>query len=607
MHLTEHPHAGAVLRSLLAVAVVLVVAALGAFDTLDLKAIDVLFRTRGVEEPQAPIVVVAIGEDSFDALEMTWPWPRATHAELIDKIAAQRPAAIGLDIAFPEASPYGAADDQALVDALRRAGNVVLAAPMTRVDYVNYVKEDLNPPFGELASAASGFGLVNLMVDSDAFVRNAVASYARHGSNIKTFALALYKLAANAGVPAAAVPERHFLINFRGGLGTYHTIPYSRVIRGEVAGDVFSGKIVLVGATSPVLHDLFATPFAPLGDMPGVEIQANTVETMLRGIAIERASWPLKALLVMLAALLATGISRRYRPLPALGIVVALGGVFLAGVYACFVGPGVLLDVVPVPVTLLLTSGSSLLETLLREQHQRATLMRLFSQHVSPEVANEIWRQRDAFLAGGRLRSQKLDATVLFTDLKGFTAVSERMDTSALMEWINDYMGVMAKLVMDHGGVVDDYYGDAIKANFGVPFPRASLAERAQDARQAVSCALAMGRELERLIGVWDSQGLPTVAMRVGICSGEVVAGCVGAAARLKFTTIGDTVNTAARLESYDKSLAEPEVHGNPCRILVSEATHDLVQDAFSCVPIGTLELKGKETAVAVYRVMAGT
>ena len=125
------------------------------------------------------------------------------------------------------------------------------------------------------------------------------------------------------------------------------------------------------------------------------------------------------------------------------------------------------------------------------------------------------------------------------------------------MDWMNEYIETMAQLVMKHGGVVDDYYGDAIKANFGVPLPRLSETEIKQDAINAVSCALAMEAEMRRLHAVWKQQGMPTARMRIGIFTGPAVAGSLGSAQRLKYTTVGDTVNIAARLESYDKDSAD--------------------------------------------------
>ena len=134
--------------------------------------------------------------------------------------------------------------------------------------------------------------------------------------------------------------------------------------------------------------------------------------------------------------------------------------------------------------------------------------------------------------------------------------MSEKMDPQDLMAWLNTYMETMCGVIMAHGGIVDDYFGDAIKADFGVPLPRQNKEQIRMDARSAVDSAILMEQEVRRLNSDWQKKGLPTMGMRVGIFTGLVVAGLLGSTARIKYTTIGDTVNIASRLESYDKNIA---------------------------------------------------
>jgi adenylate cyclase len=231
-----------------------------------------------------------------------------------------------------------------------------------------------------------------------------------------------------------------------------------------------------------------------------------------------------------------------------------------------------------------------------REDHQ--TVMHLLGQHVSPKIAQAIWRDRNQLLKDGELLGQKITATVLFTDLKGFTTITERTDPETLMVWLNDYMNVMSQSVLNHDGVVDKFIGDAVMAVFGIPIPSTTPEDIAKDAIAAVSCALDMGAKLRSLNQQWQQQGLPTVAMRVGIATGTVVSGSVGSSQRLNYTTIGDSVNIAARLESYDKSL-----DGGICRILISEETYLHIQNNFPTQFIGSVQLKGREQSVKIYQV----
>jgi adenylate cyclase len=215
-----------------------------------------------------------------------------------------------------------------------------------------------------------------------------------------------------------------------------------------------------------------------------------------------------------------------------------------------------------------------------------------------------MWANRDSFLDGGRPIAQKLTVTVLFTDLKGFSTISETMEAARLYGWLNGYLGAMAQVIQDHGGVLKQFTGDGILALFGVPIPHTTPAEQARDAIAAVQCALAMGRRLVSLSHEWLAAGLPAVSMRAGIYTGEVAAGSIGSDDRFEYAVVGDVVNTAARLESYDKSLANPDTLPGRCRILIGAPTQALLGNAFATREIGLLEVKGKVNKVAVHLVL---
>ena len=266
---------GGVLGGLLAVALILV----GTLEFLELKALDSLFQLRGVRQPRASIVIVAIDEDTFKALNLQWPFPRALHGRLIDKLRAAAPAAIGVDVLFPEPSLHGPADDEAFGSAVARAGNVVLAAAIAEFEGAPVLK--VLRPVPTIARRAAATGVTGPLTDSDGFVRRAVV----HRSLLEqTFTAHLHRLAAAAGVPAKPLPEAsEVLINFRGGPGTFPRTPYHQVLQDAVPAEAIRGKIVLVGATSPALLDMVSTPFSAQSGMPGVEVQANILETLLTG------------------------------------------------------------------------------------------------------------------------------------------------------------------------------------------------------------------------------------------------------------------------------------------------------------------------------------
>jgi adenylate cyclase len=230
--------------------------------------------------------------------------------------------------------------------------------------------------------------------------------------------------------------------------------------------------------------------------------------------------------------------------------------------------------------------------------------MQLFSRHVSPEVAEEIWEQREQFFESGRLRPQQLIATVVFTDLVGSTTVAEKLTPAALMDWLNMYMNAMAQQVIIHGGIIDKYMGDAIMALFGVPLARSTEAEIGRDAVRAVECAVAMERTLKELNRAWQEQQAPMIGMRLGIYTGPLVAGSLGGTQRLEYTVIGDTVVTASRLESVDKHLFVPDHLEHPCRIFIGETTRRYLGDRFQTRRVGEVRLKGQDRVTPIYQVI---
>ena len=193
---------------------------------------------------------------------------------------------------------------------------------------------------------------------------------------------------------------------------------------------------------------------------------------------------------------------------------------------------------------------------------------------------------------------------LVFTDLKGYSSLSEQLGPSGVMDWLNEYMNANTRAVIDNGGVVHKYFGDSVMAVFGVPLIRTTEREIKQDAINAVRCALAMEKALLRLNKQWTEKGMQMGSMRVGIYTGPLMAGSLGSADRMEYAVVGDTVNTASRLESYDKDLADGESGNAYCRILIGETTCKLLDNQFHTKLVGILPLKGKAEKVTVYRVM---
>jgi len=302
----------------------------------------------------------------------------------------------------------------------------------------------------------------------------------------------------------------------------------------------------------------------------------------------------------------AVGGMAGYRLRSPVRLALAAGGGLLAlglGDFLMF-SKGWWIPLVPPAMTWLLSAAAVTAYMSHQETLQRATLMRLFSRHVSKEVAEAMWQQREQFVEGRRPRPQAMIVTALFTDLTGYTTVSERLSPELLLEWLNEYMEAMAGPVSAHQGVIKQYAGDSIVAIFGVPVARHSKSEIAQDALNAVNCALAMESGLRDLNRRWRSEGRPTTGMRIGIFTGPVVAGTLGSAERSEYVVVGDTVNTASRLESLDKELHAPDTDVNPCRILIGETTMRYLGGRIETDWVGDFSLKGKQQKIGVYRVI---
>jgi class 3 adenylate cyclase len=232
-------------------------------------------------------------------------------------------------------------------------------------------------------------------------------------------------------------------------------------------------------------------------------------------------------------------------------------------------------------------------------QQKQQIVMKLLGQNTSPQIAQTLWQGRDRLLKSGKLPGIRLTATMLFADIKDFSNLSEQMTPEALLDWLNELLEVVTQEVIKHQGIVNKFTGDGLMAVFGVPTSRLDMREVEDDATAAVACAMAVSDRLEEMNQKWQRLGLPIIQMRIGIFTGSVVAGSLGGKDRLEYGVIGDSVNTAARLEGCEK-------HRQPtnCRVLIGYDTLVHLKGQFEVESWGMLALKGKQHLVDVYRVV---
>ena len=570
--------------SVLVGALILTLDRAGLLENSSLRAYNLLFSLRGEREPQIPIVIVTIDEDSLDELGKPWPWPRAEQGAMLDILSQGKPLAIGLDFVYSEPSSYGPEDDAAFSAAIRRAGNVVLAAAPAETMTPAGLKRDMNLPLKQFRDGAAGFGSVDYTSDPDANIRRASLATPFGDHHYAGFLSEMYRIGARAGLAAKPLPTVDpFYINFQGPPAiTYQTIPFYQLWRKEISPDIVNGKLVLIGATTPVLHDLFSTPFAPKGTMPGVEVHAHSLETMFRGISIHPVPRTLIVIVVFLLAGAGVWISTAFRPLVALLFVATAWTAFMVLAVGLF-SRQMWVDVVSPSLALGLGYFGSTVEAFVNEQRQSRRLSRFFSPAVLKEV---IRARRDVNLGSSRRL-----VTVLFCDIRGFTPLSERLQPEEVAELLGEYLTDLTAVVFKHGGTVDKYVGDCIMALYNVPI------EHPDHAKQAVRTAIEIQEHTRALSEKWRARVGVDILNGVGISTGEAVVGTLGSRQRLEYTAIGDTVNLAARLETLTKDY--------DCPIIVSESTYLLLNGEFSVRPLGHVTLKGKEKTVNTYAVLS--
>lgn len=614
----------------------------GWLQPLELWAFDLSFRLRPQEPIDPHIVIVGIGDSDIDKVG-EWHIPDAMVAQLLEKLKKQQPRAIGLDLFRNAPLEPG---HQALTKVFETTPNLI--GIEKRIGDINNSAIAPNPILKQRGQVAS----VDTVVDADNKVRRGMLYVTPDdGDAVPSLGLtlALIYLEAQGVTPepetinlqlgkAAFVPFEandggyvgadaggyQILLNFRGSARSFRTVSIGDVLADRVPPEWVRDRIVLIGATASKLRDVFETPyngglFAASQPTPGVEIQANLasqiISAALNGrLLIKVWSEPLEWLWIFAWASIGATLSWIPRYLEGLEgrslhnninlgawtfttIVLTSGS--LGGIcYLAFLS-GWWIPVIP-PALASIGSATAIALTIASlERQDRQTVMNLFGRHVNPEIAQAIWRDRHLLLKQGRLLGRKMTATVLFTDLKDFSSIAEHTDPEVLMCWLNEYMEAMAELVLERGGVVDKFIGDSVMAVFGVPLPRFTPEAIAADAVAAVSCALAMAATLKSLNCKWKVRGHPIATMRVGIATGTVVVGSLGSCQRLDYTTIGDSVNVASRLESYDKP-----IESGSCRILINEGTYKHIQAKFTTQLLGSLLLKGRKQPTTVYQVI---
>ncbi|HZQ90462.1 MAG TPA: adenylate/guanylate cyclase domain-containing protein [Terriglobales bacterium] len=582
---------------------------------------DLLVNLASPAPRAAGIVVVDFDDDTVLTLK-TWPVPRTVVADVLRRVAAGKPDLIGLDILLTEAR--NEKGDQELAAAIAEAQNVIVGsvAGSAGVPAQNPLpaicEVDEQAASNCKAGAALGVGFINMPVDDDGFIRRMFLLPARD-SNVLSFPAALAVNFRRTPIePVPGQPRIRFgpaMIplaeqNFNTALiGTWspqpaRTVSARTLLQPGFDASQFAGKVVLIGQSSAAGADRHTTPLfrrrygGVRPQLAGTQIQAASLNSLLTGRVVAPVSGRVNWAILIVVALVAMFAIVTRRAAAGVLTTLTLMALLIGGAQAAFTLGQRWFDWVPVEFALLLGLPVGYGYRFLREQllhsatqRERAELMGLFSRYVAPEVAAEIWDRRGEVVLAGK----EVVATVLFSDIRNFTRNTAGKPSAEVLAWLNEYFTAMAEEIQVRGGFLNKFIGDGIMAVYGVPISQGAEA----DACAAVEAALAMVERAAKLAA--EHAGDPAfprdLRIGVGIHTGPLTAGNVGAATRLEYSVIGETVNLASRLESANKDLGTD--------IAVSPATYELVKHKCALAPAGEVEVKGFEGKILIYTAAA--
>lgn len=594
-----------------------------------------LFRPPHVDD----IVIVMVDEKSVAEIGR-WPWSREVQARLVDRIAAGRPKVIGIDIMYSERE--SAAADGALAQAVKRAGNVVLATAFVMpepgegkgkpvpppdflwdaafmevksvpgIDWKGWAVKpvSVNPPLEELAKAGT-LGHVTNQPDLDGVLRWEIM-YVNYGDDCyPSLPLQVARIAS--GIPmkemllyggsGVQLGDRFIhtdlsgrvLVNYLGREKSFAHISAADLLNGRVSPAVLRDRIVLLGTSALGTFDQKISPFS--ANFPGVEKNANVVRNILLNNFIRKSPGVFELVAILFTSLVLIVFLPRLKATPGVILAFALmGGYFVVTCYL-LIRHNVWLNLIAPTANMTVIFAAGTISRLFMEEKRAREIRAMFSSYVTERLVDEMIRNPEMARLGG----EKREVTVLFSDVKGFTTYSENHRPEEVVSILNEYLGAMTEIILRWEGILDKFIGDAIVVFWGAPMKQEDHAER------AVGCALAMQERIGELQEKWKAEGRAPLASGIGLNTGEAIVGNIGAEGKkMDYTVIGDHVNLGARVEGLTRRYDTP--------ILMTEYTLEKLRPALAAgalrgVAIRGLErviVKGKDTPVGIYAVTPG-
>lgn len=582
-----------ILESAVVFALVFLMTITNVLSPLDYILKDALYqKPRGVS---SDIKIIGIDEKTLEELGPIQTWSRQYYADLVEILNQNeeaKPEVIGFDVIF--SGTLDSAGDEAFVNMVKESGNVVAASqllyqekPETNeegemvypVESVIYPYEDLN----EVVAT----GYTNVAQDSDGTVRRVIFQEDYEGESLSIFPKVIYDTYCERRKIAKEEVQidktGRSQINFSGKPGDYEYVSFVDVLNGKIDVRAFQGCIVLVGAYASGMQDNFKVPNGNSQQMYGVEIHANILQAFMQNrFSVNGNPYVFGILFGLLCGVMHFLFKRTKIGVSGLLLVVGIVGELVAGVVLN--NQGITVSLIYVPIVLLVSFVYCLAIRYIMVKIKQKRVLNAFKKYVAPEVVEEISKKGDFHIALG---GENRDIAVLFVDIRGFTTMSEALSPEQVVEILNRYLKLTTESIFKNKGTLDKFVGDATMAVFNSPFDLDDYVFRAVcAARDIVEGGNALEKELLEQFG-------RSVGFGVGVNCGPAVVGNIGCDFRMDFTAIGDTVNTAARLEANAKK----------GQVLISDAVYERLKDRIEVEEVGAIPLKGKSNEVFVYAV----
>lgn len=545
------------------------------------------------------IKLITVDEESLMEYGDFTTWSREKSSELINYLYSDpnaAPAVMGMDFLFVSEADLDS--DGALAEACKNAQNVVFASNLvyrgtTRQDeqgnlyYDSWNVEMIEAPYKALLEVAD-YGYANVHIAKDGCVRYTKLTEEWNGNTQDSFAFAIYKKYMDRIGKEVCIPRSDtkgkFTFFYSGKNGEYAHFSLSDVLSGEIPREEFKDCIVLVGAYAPGFQDSYVAAVSRSQPMYGVEIHANIIQALLQqktGVAVPQWLYLLVSMIVLYGFFM---MARKQKLLPVL-VEAAFLVTLHMGMGRLLAKNGYTISQLYFLLIIFLLMIYFVIEKYFGERLRRKKVLSTFKKYVAPQIVDKLAKDGGFEL---KLGGEKRDIAVLFVDIRGFTPMSENLSPEEVVSILNEYLALTTRSILDNEGTLDKFIGDATMAVFNAPFDLEDYVYK------AVLTALAIRDGSNKLAEELQARFGKTISYGIGVNCGEAVVGNIGCEFRMDYTAIGDTVNTAARLESRARA----------GEILISEAVHQRIADRMEAEPIGEMELKGKSMPVKVYRLV---